>query len=286
MGAPYSPTMTREELKKVLASKPNKLAKEAIEAVRGGEPLETLKKIVEEGAADRHYFRDPLHPRSKYRVEHVLDSCFGSSFGVVSEKTSTGSSCTVKGEFALGHIPATGGKAEHFAYLLDKGFPPGSNGYRGELFQAILKSCFYREPGERAAAIELSKILTAKGKVDIQKFAENSYEWTGSRDKLQTVLQLGAKPTPAMLDCALRYCACAANPGDPESGRADVLRDLLDAGATPSKPLGSLGSSKDQISFLKKAGLSERICGSTNPLPMPTRTGTGRPLSQPTELAR
>lgn len=258
--------MTREELKGILASKPNKLAAAAIEAIKTRAPLEKLKEIIASGAADRHYYRDPSHPRSKYRVEHVLDACFDSSFGVVAEKTSQHPSGHRVEGFVLGHIPATSGTAAYFEYLLDRGFSPGTNGYRGELFSAILKSCFYRHQSESAAAMELGGILVRRGLVDIQKFAENNYEWTGSEDKLRKVMELGARPTPGMLDCALRYCACAQYQGDPESGRADVIRTLLDAGVAPSKPLGRLGSSGDQVSFLKAAGLYERIVPQIPPL--------------------
>jgi hypothetical protein len=191
---------------------------------------------------------------------------------VVSEKSQVSPGGVKSGEFVFGHIPATGGRAEHFSYLLDKGFTPGTNGYRGELFTHIIKSCFYSDPQESAAAMELGKILVDRGKFDIQRFAENHYEWTGSEDKLRKALSLGAKPTPEMLDCALQYCACSSNTGDPKNGRADVIRILLDAGVSPSKPLGRLGSAKDQMDFLQRNGLAERLQTST---PLATGTGSG-----------
>jgi hypothetical protein len=248
--------MTREELKKTLASKGNLLAKEAISSINSGEPLSSLKKIVASGAADRHYYRDPLHPRSRYRVVHVLDTCFDSSFGPVSGPLK---GSALSGGFTLGHISATPGRAPYFSYLLDAGFSPGTNGYRGELFSAIMKSCFYRDPSESCIAIELATILVAKGKVDIQNFAEQNYEWTGSESKLRTVLSLGARPSGKMIDCALNFCTCAQYQGDPSSGRADVIRILLDYGATPEKAIGRLGSSKEQMAFLTKHGLESRI---------------------------
>ena len=268
--------MTREELKKVLTSKGNKLANEAILSIKSGEPLEVLEKIVEAGASDRYYYRDPLHPRSRYRVEHVLDSCFDSSFGVVKERTILNGSAGAASEVVLGHLPSRPGRALHFAYLLDKGFSPGSNGYRGELFSSILKSCFYRDPSESAVAVELASILIARERVDIQKFAENNYEWTGSEEKLRRIMSIGATPTGAMLDCALSYCACAQGPGDPSSGRADVIRALLDAGASPSKKIGVAGSSRDQHAFLESHGLASRIITPCKNIASPGKTATPR----------
>ncbi len=276
--------MTREELKKILSSKANSLASDAIKAIKTRSPLETLEQIVLAGASDRYYYRDPHHPRSKYRVEHVLDACFGSSFGVVSENTTQNAAGVRVEGFVLGHIPAATGTAPHFEYLLDKGFSPGSNGYRGELFSAITKSCFYTDPAESATAMELGGILVRKGRVDIQKFAENNYEWTGSEDKLRKVLQLGARPSPGMLDCALRYCACAQYQGDPKSGRSDVIRVLLDAGVAPSKPLGHIGSSRDQVSFLKSAGLYDRIATSSKLMPPSTTSAGLAPTLSPQSL--
>lgn len=272
--------MTREELKEILASKPNKLAAAAIESIKSRAPLESLQEIVSAGAADRHFARDPLHPRSKYRVEHVLDACFGSSFGVVAEKPAHSPSSPQARGVVLGHIPATSGTASYFEYLLERGFEPGTNGYRGELFSAIVKSCFYQDKAESSTAMELAGILVRRGLVDIQKFAENSYEWTGSEDKLRKVMELGALPTPGMLDCSLRYCACAPSLGDPKSGRADVIRTLLDAGLSPSKPIGSVGSSKDQVSFLESAGLYSKIDPAPRPLSTPRLPTTPVPPRQ------
>lgn len=279
--------MTREELKKVLASKENRLAGEAIEAIRSGSPLADLRDLVSAGASDRYVTRDALHPRSRYRVVHVLDTCFDSKFGAIRETRTTSASGVQRNEVLLGHIPAAAGRAQHFAFLLDCGFSPGSNGYRGDLFPAILKSCFYRSQGEGEVAMELAKILVAKGKVDIQKFAENNYEWTGSPEKLTRVMELGARPSPAMLDCALRYCACAKGPDDPEGGRADVIRALLDTGVAPSRPLGNSGSSQDQRRFLESAGLAARIESSSPARPLPVASlAAPAPVPRRSALAR
>jgi len=251
--------MTREELKKVLASRANNLAASAIECIKSNAPLPELERIVESGAADKYYYRDPLHPRSKYRTQHVLDTCFESGFGTIEARTSPPLAGVIPRAVKLGHVPAKESRAVQFAYLLDRGFTPGSNGYRGPLFSAILKSCFYQDPVEAPIAMELARILVAKGKVDIQGFAEKNYEWTGSVEKFNKVLDLGARPSPLMLDCALVYCACAKSPNDPDSGRADVIRALLDSGVSPTKPLGRLGSSQDQLAFLSKHGLTDRI---------------------------
>jgi hypothetical protein len=272
--------VTSEELKKTLSSKENILAGRAIETLRTGAPLEDLQKIIEAGASDKHFYRDPLHPRSRYRVDYVLDECYRPSFGVTKKNTTVTASGVVQKTATLGHHPAPSGYAQHFAYLLDRGFTPGSNGYRGDLFPAIMKACFYSDAGERSTAMELAKILVARGKVDVQKFAENSYEWTGSEEKLLRVIGLGAIPSPAMLDTALNYCLCAKNQDDPESGRADVIRVLLDSGVAPSKKLGNVGSSKDQREFLSTTGLLKRLENlEPHDHPLPPRSPISAPRS-------
>lgn len=273
--------MNRTELTKQLNSKPNKLAAQAIALLRTKAPLESLQAVVEAGSSDRHYYRDPLHPRSKYRVDHVIDVCFESKFGVVKEQQVSTPSGTTFDNFSLGHIPATGGLTCHFEYLLEKGFSPGRNNYRGDLFPSIVKTCFYRDPAESAMAMEFSKILVARGEVDIQAFAENNYEWTSSEKKLQRVIELGAIPSSKMLDCALRYCSCAQNPGDPDTGRAEVIRTLMCSGLGLTPSSGDLRLSKDQQIFLKKNGIADLSPPPTPSLSAPFRlTPPPRPVSK------
>jgi len=266
--------VTKEELKKILPSKPNKLAQKAIEVIKSDLPMTMLKQIVDAGSSDRYYYRDPLHPRSKYRVEHVLDACLESSFGIIGQASSAKITGSHPPAMVLGHVSPSRDRSAQFEFLVDRGFQPGTNAYRGNLFTAVLRSCFCRDSVESSISIKLARILVDRAKVDIQAFAECSYEWTGSEEKLNRVLSLGARPSPKMLDCALQYCVCAQNQGDPSSGRADVIRKLLDAGIAPSKPLGRLGTAAAQLSFLEAHGLAERVLPPRPLLPTPRAPST------------
>jgi hypothetical protein len=226
--------MTREELKTILASKENKLAKDLIEAIQTGKPLDTVKTLVAAGAADKHFQRDPSHPRSKYLVKHVLDTCFDCHFGIQEEKSEQVNGMEIH-TMAIGHIPAAPGREEYFEALLEAGFTPGSNGYRGELMHAIIQGVFYNNDQERETARKLAEVAIAHGKINIQHFAETSYAWTGSLEKLERVTALGAEPNDKMMEVAMRYARCACNPGDPPDGRAAVIAALAAKGCKSQK---------------------------------------------------
>lgn len=232
--------MTREELKEILKSLPNKLAGTAIETIRAGKPVEELVRIVEAGAAQSFYYRDPAHPRSRFRTEAVIDACFESSFGVVEERTDNLGTHQIH-TATLGEVHRSEGRLPHFRFLLSKGFAPGDNGYRGALFKHILDSCFtsVSGPEKRANAREFAKALAEAGAFDIQNYADNSYSWVANPEHADFLIRLGADPKGAgMIDCALNYLGCSPNSGESPGGRADTVRHLLSLGATPKKDLG------------------------------------------------
>ncbi len=229
--------MTRDEFKEVLNSKGNKLAKAAIDLITSGGALEGLQTIVAEGCNHTYIERDPAHPRSKFRAHHVLDKCFDTHFGVVEQKESPGVITTV-----LGEVHHSEGREAYFKLLLDAGFTAGTNGYRGHLFDGILFECFKSDQTtaetRRERAKEFARILIASGRFDIQRFACSSYYWIGNLANLDTILAFGANPVGSgMVDVVLNYIACAENYSETHESRADVIRRLLDMGATPQKTL-------------------------------------------------
>lgn len=251
--------MTREELKDILKSKTNKLAGEAIQTIRTGGGLNKLQELVEAGAAQLYYERDPQHPRSRFLSHHVLDACFESSFGVVEEKTEETEDGYKIHSATLGDVHKSDGRLEYFKFLLSKEFSPGENSYRGGLFSHIFSSCFYNNSSQKNAR-EFTKALIAAGKLDIQSRAANSYAWIGHPSHLDFMLELGADPKgSAMIDCALNYAGCSPSGGHTKEDRIEVIKKLLTLGATPEKNLRKAISWQHIRENLEAAGLIEQI---------------------------
>ena len=239
--------MTTQELKEVLKSNANKLAKAAIDLIEAGGPLEDLAKLVHQGCAHTYIFRDPNHPRSKFGTKHVIDTCFDTHFGVVEKTEGVGVITTV-----LGEVHKSEGRECYFKLLLDAGFAPGTNGYRGELFQGILNECFYPDDmtreERRETAKRFARLLIDSGRFDLQHYACTNYHWIGSLDKLGIILAFGALPYgPGMIDQALRYIACAPSSGETHASRAEVIRRLIELGATPLASLRGRHEARFQI---------------------------------------
>ncbi len=250
--------MTREELKDVLKSKGNKLAKAAVDLIESGGPLEELRKLVQQGCNHVYVERDPNHPRTRFINHHVLDACFDTHFGVVEQHESERVITTV-----LGEVHRSEGRQEYFKFLLDAGFSPGTNGYRGELFDGILFECFRSNDlsnvERRERAKTFARILIDSGRFDIQKFACKSYYWVGSLNKLDTILSFGANPAGSgMVDRALHYVACAPNSGESHASRADVIRRLIELGGTPQTTMQCSYDARFQI---ESYGLLDMLAG-------------------------
>jgi hypothetical protein len=247
--------MNSQELKEVLKSKGNKLAIAALHLIESGGALEDLQKLVAEGCNHTYVERDSSHPRSRFRTRHVIDACFDTHFGVVKQTQGEGVTTTV-----LGEVHKSEGREAYFQFLLDAGFTPGRNGYRGELFDGILFECFKcdetSEVGRRERAITFARMLIASGRFDIQRFACKSYYWVGSLDKLDTILSFGANPEgPGMIDEALSFIACAANSGETDRSRVDVINRLLELGATPKEQIRA----NDKRFRIETYGLLEKL---------------------------
>jgi hypothetical protein len=223
--------MTPDEARKILKSASNVLAGKALDALKLGVPIAEFKQLVEKGASDIFYRRDPRHPRSRLIIMHVLDACFGAEFDVIARETtpSGGQSCT------LGPTPVTLGKLEHFCFLLEKGFRPGSNGWRGELFQHIMASAFSND--NAAASLPFAKELVARGRVNIQRFAETKYYWLGSMERLRRIESLGATMNSRTLDLALAYFGCDQRCHGGDASYAETITWMLDAGIVPMAKL-------------------------------------------------
>lgn len=231
--------MTREELKETLKSPANKMAGEAIQLIKTGGPLTKLETLVGQGCPDTFYERDPRHPRSRFLPHKVIDTCFDSKLDIVSTSEAGADLMTA----TLGHVLQSTGREGYFKILLEAGFQPGSNGWRGELFPHILNSCFYyanneEEKTQQAQAKIFAKVLVESGRFNLQNYANHNYHWIGNLASLEYILTLGADPTGAgMIDNALTYVGCSPNRGETHEDRCHVIRQLLKLGATPEKPL-------------------------------------------------
>jgi hypothetical protein len=248
--------MNSEELKEVLKSKANKLAIAAIDLIQSGGLLEDLAQLVAAGCADSYVERDPSHPRSRFLTHHVLDTCFDTHFDIVKQTEGEGVFTTV-----LGEVHHSEGREPYFKLLLDAGFKPGTNGWRGRLFEGILNECFYPDhmtnASRRETAKRFARLLIDSGRFDLQHYANTDYHWTGSLDKLAIILAFGANPAgPGMIDRALSYIACAPNSGEAGRSRADVIHRLLELGAVPQEK--SLGS-RDKRYQIETFGLLEKL---------------------------
>lgn len=255
-------TLTRDQLKAVLKSKPNILAGKAIEVIKAGGPVSELEALVNQGAAHGFIERDPSHPRSRYLTSYVLDKCFESSFGVVKQETAKLESGVEMLTATLGHIHQSEGREAHFAFLLSRGFPEWSNSYRSSLFRHILDSCFYTHNGKetRGSARAFAKILADSGRYSIQHYAKNAYGWIGHPEDLDFILSLGADPTGSdMIDCALTYVGCDPSGGYTSEDRIGVIRRLLELGAEPKKNLGAAVSWQHIRLQLEKADLIPQL---------------------------
>lgn len=247
--------MNAQELNEVLKSNANKLAKDAIELIQSSGPVEELVKMVANGCGHTYIERDPAHPRTRFLTHYVLDTCFDTHFGVQKESSTEGVFTAV-----LGEVHQSEGREPYFKLLLEAGFSPGRNGYRGDLFQGILFECFYPDqmtsPARRETAKRFARILIDSGRFDLQQYATNNYHWVGGMDKLETILAFGANPEGhGMIDNALGYIACAASSGETDQSRVDVIQRLLELGATPQKRI----TANDKRYRIESYGLLEKL---------------------------
>jgi hypothetical protein len=268
--------MTKEELRKILASKENKLAGKAIEHIKtdGGdlppdEALAVLKNLVKEGASDVFYQRDPAHPRSKYKTSFVLDACFDCTFGVTKlpqENTEEGNQTQTQ-TVILGPVYTSLDKKKvlFFEYLISQKFKPGDTSYRGNLYQHILNSCFYysandQEKEKKELARQLAAVVVARGNYNINTYANNNYHWVSDLGSLDFILSLGANPQEnKMIDCAISYVACGPTFGERDGQRIHVIKKLLELGAKPKRSIDSMVSSQSILAKLQEEGLLEEI---------------------------
>jgi hypothetical protein len=250
--------MTKEELKTIITSKENKLAERAIEIIENGHDneLAELSTLIKGGCSDIFYQRDPLHPRSRYRMHYVLDSCFSSSFGILKENNNSA---------ILGFKNENINKSRFFRFLLENNFRSGSNNARGDLLQHIANCCFYpsktnEEKDRQKIARELCKIMVELGKFDIQRYAENSYQWVANPESLEFLLEMGVNPKGhGLIDCALNYYACSPTSQEDPKGRTTVLEKLIALGAKPKEKLEQKIGHKEIKEKLKKNNLLKTI---------------------------
>jgi hypothetical protein len=264
-------SLTRQELKDKLASKENKLAEKLLELIKSDElnSEEKLLKLtnkapdIEKGALDHNqpcnspdiiYKRDPAHPRSKYRIVYILDSCFEHFVC----KDNIKNTDTKKEIESLTKI---------FTLLVQRGFRAGESAFRGNLNQHILNTVFYsinknnsKEVFQQKLCIELSKVLIKENRIDINLYAGNSYLWVNSPENLEKVLSLGAKAQGSnLIDCAINYIACSPRHNETPKDRIRVLNKLLRLGCIAEKAIEKRVSGEQIKEVLQEHGLLGQI---------------------------
>jgi len=253
--------MTKEELKEKLASKENKLAIKLADLLSSyassdntenkphkREILEEVKRILDLGCPQMFFKRDPVHPRSKYRIMHILDICFDAISNIRNNNS-----------------PHKEDLINIFEFLVRSGFEEGTNTFRGNLSTHILNNCFYpitneKERENQKTCIVLAKILINNGKVNITTYAKGSYLWVNCPKKLQRILDLGANPKgEALIDCAISYIACSPNFQELPTDRIQVVQNLLNLGAVAKRPIEQRVGDKEIKEKLLEHGLLAQI---------------------------
>jgi hypothetical protein len=263
--------LTKQELKDKLASKENKLAEKLLKLIKSNE-LSTEEKLLKLSdqtpqiekkslnygqpfnSPDIIYKRDPSHPRSKYRIVYILDSCFEHFIC----KDTIKNNDTEKEIKNLTKI---------FELFVQRGFRSGESAFRGNLNQHILNTVFYsisendpKELFQQNLCIELSKILIKEKRIDIDLYAGNSYLWVNSIQKLEKILSLGAKARGSnLIDCAINYIACSPQQNETPKDRIRVLNKLLSLGSIAEKPLEKRVSGDQIKKVLQEHGLLGQI---------------------------
>jgi hypothetical protein len=243
--------LTRQELKEKLASKNNKLATKLV-ATFWEETTDIIPKtlkLLDLGCPDRFFKRDPAHPRSRYRIVHTLDQCVESLYASNENNNKQNQLLEV------------------FHLLLKRGFKEGESTCRGNLFHHILNNVFYlaipknaQETNKRNMSIKLAEILVDNKKVDINRYAANSYIWVNSLYKLNLLLGVGANPKGNdLIDCALNYVTCSGTLNENPEDRIKVIEKLLSLGATPKEPIAKKLGPQEIFKKLQENGLLAQI---------------------------
>lgn len=258
--------LTKEELRNKLASKENKLAGKLIKLISSNDSdkLSKASKLLSLGCPDIFYKRDPSHPRSRYRVENVLDSCF-SCFDTAPTFSQAGAN--LDGEFKTQEDTNHDGIAKIFRLLIQNGFKAGNSSFKGCHANHILNNIFYKtnpnktnEISKKNLSLRLGKILVEEKVIDINYYAGNSYLWVNSLENLENIIWLGAETQGNnLIDCAISYVSCADDFNQSPTPRVEVIKKLLQLKAIARKPLEMRIGVDGIKSKLREHGLLHQI---------------------------
>ena len=120
-----------------LRSKPNVCAGKAIDLIKAGRPVAELRELLIEPCAAWFYSRCTSRPRSAMIKHSLVDACANGAGELTAvPAVRDGMVCT-----EIGPCDRIGGLTEEnqnrvasLRFLLDSGFPEGTNGWRGDLF--------------------------------------------------------------------------------------------------------------------------------------------------------
>lgn len=252
--------LTKQELKEILASKQNKLAGKLLELIKSNttDKLTKVTDLISLGCPDVYYKRDPSHPRSRYLIDYVLDSCFDNQ-EIIQPYPPT--------KMDTEEPPPYHEMVNIFKLLVTKKFKSGESTFRGNLNHHIMNSSLYyanpnspKEVSKKNYATELAKILIKNKRIDINFYAGHSYLWVNSLENLEKILSLGAQPSGHnLIDCALSYINCSPSSNENPNDRIKVISKLLTLGSTAKEPLEKKISGTSIKKKLEEHGLLEQI---------------------------
>ncbi len=256
---------TRSDIKTVIAHPANLRAARILALIDSGTVAEIAAVIAEGDCYDRVVSRSESKPRSAVTYTFLFDASF--SYGTMAVKKSAEPGMVVMEMGGEHPVPADWQRrVDIFSFMAKEGFTAGVNNWRGELLNAVMDSAFYRA-GD-ASALAFARAAIDSGRVDLAHWAKNNYVWVGSVTKLDVLRALKLPlPSPGLLDCAVLYVGCSPNSREKESDRAEVVRELLAAGAKFSdvKRFGWLvtgtsdGSGKHSLDYTRKHGLFDLL---------------------------
>ncbi len=222
--------LSRDVFKTMLTSAPNKLAQRALETIRSPQgTVADLKRVCGSGRFyDAVVARAARHPRSRAIRIYLLDEAYDQG-----EIPTTIEQDGDRRVMTIGEKPPAPDwprRVNLFAWMAAQGFRGGSNGWRGDLLNAVMNgSCYHPED---PIAFAYANALVETGRVNVATWAARNYQWVGSVAKLAVMERLGlALDAPGLLDNAVRFLGCSPNSGETKEGRGEVLDRLLKDGA-------------------------------------------------------
>ncbi len=253
---------TRQQIKEIVAHPANQRAERAMAVIKDPQgTVAAMAAIFAEGDCyDRVVARSSVNPRKAIAYHFMLDAAY--PYGNLAVDYPNPDATVIGGTIPM---PADWQRRlELFTWMAENDFTPGRNDWRGDLFPAILVESTYRHGDPCAFAF--AKAVVDTGRLDLPAWAAREYAWVGSVAKLAVVRRLGLDlRSPGLLDRSASLLGCSPNSGEKETDRAEVIRELVAAGAKLSRDslrkLTSTAHRSPIQEYARKHGIYDLILG-------------------------